>query len=85
MARDDQYRWCESNYGARIKHGKMRSRRGVRTNTYNRDPGTLNASIVTQDEGGTTLKIYKNDFIFALDGHEARTVYRVLQKHFDDV
>jgi len=79
-----EYRYLDSNYLSRIKTGQMKKECGLRTCTINRDDGALNVSVVTRNEGGTTVKIYRDEELFAdLNGHEARTIFRVLQKHFE--
>ena len=73
----------ESNYNARINSRPMRNENGIRTWTANRDYGSMRVSAVTSNTGATNLKIYGQDEVFVdLNGYEARTLFRVLQKHF---
>tara|TARA_Y100000310_G_scaffold329340_1_gene398986 strand:- start:1346 stop:1663 length:318 start_codon:yes stop_codon:yes gene_type:complete len=74
-----------SNRNATISNADLVNSTGVRTFTKGRDVGSMNVSVVTPLAGGTSLKIYSEDYFLQLNGREARTVYRVLSRHFGDV
>ena len=73
-----------SNRNSKIVNTFLSDLSGVRTFTKDRDNGSMNVSVVTPKVGGTSLKIYNNDYFLELNGSEARTVYRVLSRHFGD-
>ena len=71
------------NNNARIVNAPLKVGSGVRTRTSSRDTGSVNVSIVSRTTGGTTLKIFSPNYAVSLTGTEARTLYRVLDKHFN--
>jgi len=74
-----------SNRNATISNALLADSTGIRTFTKGRDVGSMNVSVVTPTAGSTSLKIYSSDYFVQLNGREARTVYRVLARHFGDV
>jgi hypothetical protein len=74
-----------SNRNASIENGLLSDMSGTRTFTKGRDTDSMKVSVVTPKTGGTSLKIYNNSYFLQLNGREARTVYRVLSRHFGDV
>ena len=72
------------NNHAKIVNTLLKTGSGNRTRTTGRDVGSLNVSIVSRPSGGTTLKIFSPTYAVSLSGTEARTLYRVLEKHFDN-
>jgi len=78
-------KWTRSNRQAVIA-SKRTSR--VVTKTKNRDSGTLVAEAVSKRPdglGATRLFIRDSEGQYlVLNGFEARTVYRVLSRHFDE-
>ena len=73
-----------SNRNATIASTALADYSGVRTFTKGRDAGSMNVSVVTANGGGTTLKVYGDDYFVQLNGREARTMYRVLSRHFGE-
>ncbi len=63
--------WSPSSYMARS------------TFTENRDPGSLQALVDTQSNNATDMVINRNGVTFQLTGHEARTLYALLDKHYN--
>jgi hypothetical protein len=72
------------NNNAKIVNTPLKTGSGNRTRTTGRDDDSLNVSIVSRSSGGTTLKIFSPTYAVSLSGTEARTLYRVLEKHFDN-
>lgn len=72
-----------SNVNARIVTGQLKTDQGFRTRTSGRDQGCMNVSVVTRGTGGTTCKIFTNNWFVDLNGYEARTLYRALSKHYN--
>ena len=54
----------------------------LRTETARRDEGATLVAASTNKNDGTRLYIDTPEFVVALNGREARTVYRVLSEHF---
>jgi hypothetical protein len=52
------------------------------TRTAGRDPGTLQAAVVTESNGSTAVEIERAGASLLLNGHEARTLFNVLAKHY---
>lgn len=73
-----------ANRNATIASTQLADLSGVRTFTKGRDSGSMNVSVVTSNCGSTTFKLYGDDYFLQLSGREARTVYRVLSRHFGD-
>jgi hypothetical protein len=53
------------------------------TYTDNRDPGSLQALVDTQSNNATDMVINRNGVTLQLTGHEARTLYALLDKHYN--
>lgn len=74
-----------SNRNARIV-SRTNSARTVVTKTSNRDRGSAIVEVTSKLGGNGASRLFiraaQGDYI-ALDGSEARTVYRTLQRHFD--
>jgi hypothetical protein len=72
-----------TNRNAYINVRETRSGR-VRTETVGRDSGSLVASASTDPQSNSTsFFIGRQGSSMILNGHEARTLYRVLQRHYD--
>lgn len=59
----------------------------VRTETVNRDDGTVRIAVSTNKSDATNLYIEMpsdSGKAFRLDGRTARTIYRTLQKHYQN-
>ena len=54
-----------------------------RTETARRDEGTMIAEIDTSSSNSTTFQIRKGPATFELNGHEARTLFALLQSHYE--
>lgn len=56
----------------------------LRTETTRRDTTTINAAVSTDTRSDSTRLFidFPNSASVQLDGHEARTLYRLLQKHY---
>lgn len=85
MSKNKKYsRVFESNRYSKITSKRTGSR--VVTQTSYRDPGTLEVEVSSKDLGSGATRLFmrtgEGEFL-ALDGNEARTVYRTLQRHFD--
>lgn len=53
------------------------------TETKGRDDGTTNFAVVTDpSSNSTSLSINSSNLALSLSGNEARTLYRVLSKHY---
>ena len=77
------------------KHASVRTRTDrtgkLRTETYGRDPGQLDVAVTTDARTNSTsvfIDAFGREDAFAkqdtlvLDGHQARTLFLVLDKHF---
>lgn len=53
------------------------------TFTAHRDEGTLQAAIATDSSNSSAFVISKGGTTVELNGHEARTLYRTLSRHYD--
>lgn len=85
MKRKVNNRWYESNRDSRIV-AKENTRRTVVTSTQGRDEGTLFVEAATKRQGLGSTRLFIRDGegqFLALNGAEARTLYRTLQKHFE--
>lgn len=58
--------------------------RGGVTYTSQRDPGSLNATVGTTSDGVTTLSVTRPGFGVTFSGTEARTLYNLLRKHYEN-
>lgn len=58
----------------------------LRTETQRRDAGTLDFAVSTDEHNNSTRLfidgIYADNGTIALSGHEARSLYRLLRKHY---
>lgn len=57
----------------------------VRTETFRRDEGTVNVSVTT-DRNSNSTKLFigaSEGAAVSFDGRTARTIYRTLQKHYE--
>lgn len=61
------------------------AQRGGVTYTARRDPGTLQARVGTSSDGTTALNVSRDGFSVTFDGREARTLYSLLSKHYENV
>lgn len=59
--------------------------KGGVTYTSKRDPGSLNATVGTTSNGTTTLSITRPGFGVTFNGNEARTLFNLLRKHYEEV
>jgi hypothetical protein len=76
-------RRSSANRNAYISVRETRTGR-VRTETVGRDSGSLVASASTDPESNSTsFFIGRQGASLVLNGHEARTLYRVLQRHYE--
>jgi hypothetical protein len=60
------------------------AQRGGVTYTSQREPGSLNATVGTTSDGTTTLSVTRPGFGVTFNGHEARTLYSLLRKHYEN-
>lgn len=76
---------CDVNKNSRITTKALNGR--VKSFTDRRDPNTLFASAATDKSGygETTVSIYSGHNDILLNGHEARTLYTLLQRHFAEL
>jgi hypothetical protein len=54
------------------------------TTTARRDPGSLEAAIITDSGNASTLYVTRPGLGVSFTGNEARTLYTLLQKHYGD-
>ena len=55
----------------------------IRTETHNRDEGTANFTMSTDPRNNSTLLFISTPYgRFKLSGSEARTIYRLMRKHY---
>lgn len=72
------------------RNASIRTRRTpdneVRTETFRRDLGTVNVAVTTdRDTHSTTLFInVPSGTAVSFDGRTARTIYRILQRHYEE-
>lgn len=55
-----------------------------RSETARRDEGTLTAEVDTTSSNSTSFQIRKGPATLELNGHEARTLFQLLSKHYDE-
>jgi hypothetical protein len=55
-----------------------------RSETARRDEGTLTAEVDTTSSNATSFQIRKGPATLELNGHEARTLFQLLQSHYSD-
>lgn len=80
---NDRDRSNNTNRNARIETHLTKTGR-IRTETRRRDRGSLVASALTNpDTNRTTFYIGRAGAGFSLNGREARTLFRVLQRHYE--
>lgn len=71
------------------KNAKIRSRFDkngkFRTETVNRDEGSVTMAISTENRGATRLYVdnFMNNNTVVFSGTEARTLYRLLKMHYE--
>jgi len=73
------------NKNAHIKNRIDRTGK-LRTETTRRDPGAFNAAVSTNKRNNST-KMYvdlPDGSYIELNGHEARTLYRLLDEHYNE-
>lgn len=71
-----------ANKNARIVSRRTQNNK-LRTETQYRDPGTMTAAVSTDTTGSTRLFVDMPDGkSFNLTGHEARTLKRLLDRHY---
>lgn len=82
-SRNRKSRRSESNRNSRIVtrpyEGTIYARS---TYTSGRDEGTLVAAVDTASNNTTTLQIARAGAMLELNGHEARTLFRLLETHY---
>ena len=72
-----------ANRNARIRN-RITQNNQIRTETAGRDAGAINVAVSSAASGATRLFIdLPAGASLRLGGHEARTLYRVLQKHYE--
>ena len=76
-------RYLEKNRNARISHRRLRNG-NLRTETTGRDSG-IGVTVTRDQKTGATRFSLKteNGLVVRLGGHEARTLFRVLARHYD--
>lgn len=77
-------RHTPKNKNATIRQRSTRNGK-FRTETFGRDPRSIEASVSTNPRTNSTqvfIDIVKADEPVRLNGREARTLYRLLQKHY---
>ena len=73
----------DSNRNARIVSSDRPGSQYARTTrTAGRDPGTLQAAVVTESNATSALVIERAGAQLLFNGHEARTLFNVLAKHY---
>ena len=75
----------DANRNAGIRTRVTRNKK-IRTETYRRDDGSINVA-ATLDPSSNSTRLYvdlPDGTYLTLNGREARTVYRVLQRHYND-
>lgn len=75
------YIYLPSNKNASVRSRQTKNNKS-RTETHRRDDGTMNVAITTSNKGQTRLFIDLPDTSWSFNGREARTIYRVLERHF---
>lgn len=82
MSRSKRARRSESNRNSRIVTRGTDTMYARQTFTASRDEGSLLAVAETESNNATTFTIARNGAQLALNGHEARTLFNVLAKHY---
>lgn len=73
----------DANRNAIIRSRRLRNG-NLRTETARRDDGTFKASITTSKAGTTRFSLTNDQGLVArLTGRQARTLFRVLARHYD--
>lgn len=76
------------SYRTQNKNSRIETEwRGVvarRSETARRDEGTLTAKVETSSSNSTNFQIQKGSATLDLNGHEARTLFQLLQSHYSD-
>lgn len=84
MSRSKRSRRSQSNRNSRIITKNSNSSDLARTTfTSRRDEGTLNAVAVTDSSNSSAFVLSRAGTTLELNGHEARTLFLTLQKHYD--
>lgn len=78
------YYWQPANKNARIRSRICRNGK-ARTETFRRDEDATRIAATTDERNNSTALFidFADGGKVKLNGHEARTLYRVLQQHFD--
>lgn len=78
----------QQNKNARLQTRTDRTGK-VRTETVRRDEGSFGVAVSTDTSANSTRLFLNFDGTFgnsiALNGHEARTLYRALQRHYGEL
>jgi len=76
--------WTTQNKNARIRSRICRNGK-ARTETFRRDEDSTRIAATTDERNNSTALFidFPDGDKVRLSGHEARTLYRVLQQHFD--
>lgn len=83
MSRNRRTRRSESNRNSRIVTRPYEGTLYARTTfTKNRDVGALVAAVDTTSNNSTSLHLERAGAILRLNGHEARTLFLMLEKHY---
>lgn len=73
----------DANRNAIIRTRSLRNG-NLKTETARRDSGSFNASATSTPTGATKLSLTTSEgLVVRLDGHQARTLFRVLARHYD--
>ena len=85
MSRSNRSRRSESNRNSRIVTKFSPTSYTARvTRTERRDEGSLNAVAVTDSSNASAFVMSKAGTTIELNGHEARTLFLTLQKHYEN-
>ena len=85
MVRKNSKRPASKNRNASIRSRVDRNGK-LRTETFRRDEGSIQVSVSTNERTNTT-RLYVNSpdgSVYRFSGRDARTIYRTLQKHFQN-